>query len=519
MHAVEPVFHLEGRQGGANIRFIHDADIDQPLAKIIPAPQTLAMRPMIRLLAFVLLATASAARAAELPPSMANLAAQVLPAVVSIAAMAPVSDSSQKNDDNDDNGDNGGGDNGGGDGGDDSALRTAATADNAATTVIPPPKTIESLGSGFVFDPSGYILTNNHVVDGANAVTVTFSDGSVFNATIAGRDKDADLAVLKVDAGHPLPYVQFGDSGKMRVGDWVLAIGNPFGLPGSTSAGIVSALHRQIGDTSFDDFIQTDAAINRGNSGGPLFNMAGQVIGVNSAIEAPNGNSDGVGFAIPSAMAAPVAQALAHKGVMRRGWLGIATEELTQPIQAALSVPSTKGALVGAVSPHGPSDGVLQTGDVVVGLDGVAVTNPRELFIRTAEIQAGRTVVVRFYRSGGIGQADVVVSTPPPPLDESIPQPTPPTPAPVILRAYGLGLAGKPAAGGVTVTSATGPAAKAGIVAGDVIEQVNGVAVTSATDLAAQVKALSDLPPVFLVSGNAADGTNPGPRWIPVPAN
>lgn len=466
------------------------------------------MRSFARLLALLLLVTASAARAAELPPGMANLAAQVLPAVVSIAALAPVGNAPPKSDD----------DNGDGDGGDDSALRTSGTADNTASAVIPPPKTIESLGSGFVFDPAGYILTNNHVVDGANAVTVTFADGTVYDATIAGRDKDADLAVLKVDAPHPLPYVHFGDSAKMRVGDWVMAIGNPFGLAGSTSAGIVSALHRQIGDTTYDDFIQTDAAINRGNSGGPLFNMAGEVIGVNSAIEAPSGNSDGVGFSIPSAMAEPVALALAHKGVMQRGWLGVSTEEVTPPIQAAMGLASSNGALVGAVAPQGPSTGVLKTGDVLVGLDGVAVDSPHALFIRTAEIPVGRSVVVRFYRDGGIGQANVTMTSPPPPLDESIATPAPPVPAPVVLNTLGLGLAGKPADGGVAVISANGPAAKAGIVAGDVIEQVNGQSVATAADVQAQVKALGKLPPVFLISGNTADGYNPGPRWIPVPA-
>jgi serine protease Do len=465
------------------------------------------MRSFARLLAVFLLATASVAKAAELPPDMANLAAQVLPAVVSIAALAPAGSGPQKNSDNGD-----------GDDGDDSALRASATAQDASGSLVPPPKTVESLGSGFVFDPAGYILTNNHVVDGANAVTVTFSDGSVYDATIAGRDKDADLAVLKVDAGHKLPYVHFGDSAKMRVGDWVLAIGNPFGLAGSTSAGIVSALHRQIGDTTYDDFIQTDAAINRGNSGGPLFNLAGEVIGVNSAIEAPSGNSDGVGFAIPSAMAQPVALELAHKGMMQRGWLGISTEEVTPPIQAAMNLPNTNGALVGAVAPQGPAVGVLKTGDVVVGLDGVAVNNPHALFIRSAEIPVGRNVVVRIYRAGGIGQANVTMTASPPPLDETIAQPVPPPPPPVVLKAFGLGLAGKPASGGVAVISATGPAAKAGIVAGDVIEQVNGQIVASATDLQAQVKALGNMPPVFLVSGNTAGGTNPGPRWIAVPA-
>lgn len=468
------------------------------------------MRKMAHMFALLLFAFAGTARAAELPPQLANLAAQVLPAVVSIAAMAPAENGPAKGN-NDDNGDNG-------DGGDDSALRTSGTAQDAATAVVPPPKSIESLGSGFVFDPAGYILTNNHVVDGASAVIVTFADGSVYNASIAGRDKDSDLAVLKVDAGHPLPYVKFGDSPKMRVGDWVLAIGNPFGLAGSTSAGIVSALHRQIGDTTYDDFIQTDAAINRGNSGGPLFNLAGQVIGVNSAIEAPNGNSDGVGFAIPSSMAEPVALALAHKGVMQRGWLGIATAEVTPPVQTALNLPGPSGALVGSVSPNGPSDNVLNPGDVVVGLDGAPVSDPQALLIRTAEIPVGRNVVVRFYRNGGVGQANVTVSTPPPPLNEQISEPAPLPPPPVILSGFGLGLAGKPAAGGVAVISATGPAAKAGIVAGDVIEQVNGQTVADAKDLAAQVKALGDMPPVFLVSGNSAGGTNPGPRWIAVPA-
>lgn len=457
------------------------------------------MRSLAHLLAVFLLIPAGLAQAADVPPSLANLAAQLLPSVVSIAAMAPAA-TAPKDDDDDD----------------DSALRTA---DNTAGDVVPPPKTVESLGSGFVFDPAGYILTNNHVVNGANAVTVTFPDGSVYNATIAGRDKDADLAVLKIQADHPLPYVKFGDSAKMRVGDWVLAIGNPFGLPGSSSAGIVSALHRQIGDTQFDDFIQTDAAINRGNSGGPLFNMKGEVIGVNSAIEAPSGNSDGVGFSIPASMAAPVAQALAHEGVMQRGWLGVATAELTPQIQNAMGLSSTNGAMVGNISPGGPSDGVLKTGDVIVGLDGVQVADPRALLIRTAEIPVGRNVVVRFYRNGGMGQANVTIGANPPPLDETIASPAPVAPPAVLLKDLGLGLAGKAAPSGVAVISATGPAAKAGIIAGDVIEQVNGQNVTDAAGLQAQVKALGKLPPIFLVSGENADGANPGPRWIAVPAS
>ncbi len=235
-----------------------------------------------------------------MPPSLADLAAKVLPAVVSIASTDPVT-----------NNNSGGGDDNGGDG---SAYHPSDDSTADTGTVIPPPKAVEALGSGFVFDPAGYIITNNHVIDGASSVTVTFQDGTILPATIIGRDKAADLAVLKVDAGHKLPFLTFGDSGKMRVGDWVMAIGNPFGLPGSTSAGIVSALNRNINSGNYDDFIQTDATINRGNSGGPLFDMDGDVIGVNSAIYSPSGASDGIGFAIPSAMVAPVAQALKTNG-------------------------------------------------------------------------------------------------------------------------------------------------------------------------------------------------------------
>ncbi len=474
----------------------------------------------VRLLCALFLLAGGAARAADMPPSLDNLAAKVLPAVVSIAAMAPAGDnSSQGGNSQGDNGDSGGdsgGDNGDNGGADNSALHATATADtpdNTAGTVVPPPKTVESLGSGFVFDPAGYILTNNHVVENANTVIVTFQDGTVYTATIAGRDKPGDLAVLKIDAGHKLPYVKFGDSGKLRVGDWVLAVGNPFGLPGSSSAGIVSALHRDIGDTGFDDFIQTDAAINKGNSGGPLFNMAGEVIGVNSAIYAPSGTSDGVGFAIPSAMAEPVAEELAHSGYMTRGWLGLATEDVTPQVQASLHLPGTDGALIGSVSTGGPSDGTLRNGDVVTALAGVNVANPRELQIRTAEIPAGQTVSVQYWRDGSAAQAKLTIAAPPAALDETVTQPTP---GPIVLQGLGLSVAVKPVANGVGVLAATGPAAKAGIVPGDVIEQVNGQVVASAAELQARLKALAGQPPVFLVSGNAANGTNPGPRWVPV---
>ncbi len=475
------------------------------------------MKFLARPLPALFLLAASAAHASDLPPPMADLAAKVGSAVVSIAAMAPAgSDSSQDDDDGDGGNDDGGGDNGGGDDGSSAFHPAADTPGDAAGTVVPPPKTIESLGSGFVFDPAGYILTNNHVVNGASNVTVTFPDGTVYPAIIAGRDVDGDLAVLKVSAGHSLPFVPFGDSTKMRVGDWVLAVGNPFGMPGTNTAGIVSALHRQIGDTKFDDFIQTDAAINKGNSGGPLFNLQGQVIGVNSAIYAPSGTSDGIGFSIPAAMAEPVAEALAHGGKMNRGWLGVATEEVTPDIQAALKLPGGKGALVGAVSPGSPAEGKLQPGDVITALSGAQIDDPRALFIRTAEFQAGQSVAVDYVRNGAALHTDLTITVPPPALDESIAQKQARPPGPVTLPAYGLGLAGKPAANGVSVTSATGPAAKAGIVAGNVIEQVNGIAVAEAPDVRKQVDGLGGNPAVFLISGPAADGSDPGPRWVAV---
>ncbi len=468
------------------------------------------MRIIRRPLPLLFLLAASAARAADLPPPLADLAARVNPAVVSIASMAPVNANSSQDDGNDDSG---GGD-GGGDQG--NASQPASDgADNTSGSVVPPPKTIESLGTGFVFDSAGYILTNNHVVAGASNITVTFADGSVFPAILAGHDDDADLAVLKINAGHPVPAVSFGDSSKLRVADWVLAIGNPFGMPGSNTAGIVSALHRQIGDTKFDDFIQTDAAINKGNSGGPLFNLQGQVIGVNAAIYSPSGASDGIGFAIPSSMAAPVAEALAHSGKMSRGWLGVATEEVTPAIQTVLKLRGTDGALVGAVAPDSPAAGRLRPGDVITALGGVPVEDPRALYIGTAEYQTGQTVSLSYMRDGAARQANLTITAPPPPLNETI-APGGNMDTTVSLPAYGLKLAAKPGANGALIVAASGPAAKAGLAAGEVIEQVNGVSVANAADVGRQIKTLQGAPPVFLVSGPAGGG-NAGPRWVAVP--
>jgi serine protease Do len=463
-----------------------------------------------RMLCAVLLLAGTGAKAAPMPPSLADLAAHVLPAVVSIASTDPVTDNSAAGDGG------GGGDDNGNNGDDGSAYHP--TADTSGT-VIPPPKAVEALGSGFVFDPAGYIVTNNHVIDGATSISVTFQDGTILPAVIVGRDKAADLAVLKVNAGQPLPYLKFGNSDKLRVGDWVLAIGNPFGLPGSASSGIVSALNRNIHSGNYDDFIQTDATINRGNSGGPLFDMNGNVIGVNSAIYSPSGGSDGIGFAIPSAMVAPVAQALKTTGSMTRGWLGTATEEVTPEIQHLLGLPAASGALIGAVAPGSPAAGKLQPGDVLVALGGVPITDPRSLLIRTAEIPTGQTAVAQYWRDGAQGQVTLRLAVPPAAVDDIVTQPAPAAPANFDLSALGLSVAAKPLDDGLSVVAATGPSAKAGIVAGDVIEQISGVTVASAADLQKQVQLLgqSHTPvAVLLVSGDAADGADPGPRWVPV---
>jgi serine protease Do/2-alkenal reductase len=436
-----------------------------------------------------------AARAGDLP-QMADLAARVMPAVVSIASTDPVppapgSDSS-------------------------SGAFTPASG-----TVLPPPKAIEALGSGFVIAPDGYILTNAHVIAGAASISVTFQDGTIVPATVIGRDTGADLAVLKVNTGHPLPFVKFGNSGALRVGDWVLAIGNPYGLPGSTSAGIVSALDRNINQGAYDDFIQTDAAINRGNSGGPLFNTKGEVIGVDSAIYSPSGGSVGIGFAIPSAMAAPVAKALMTSGSMVRGWLGAATQEVTPAIQATLHLPNTAGALVGSVSPGSPASGTLQPGDVITALKGAAIASPRALFIRIAQIPAGTQAGITFWRNGNPHSATLRITAPPPPLDEAITPATPPGPAAITIASLGLTLSARPGDSGVSITAVTakGSASAAGIRAGNVIEQVNGQPAASAADLRTQLQRLiqTHLPAAtLLITGAAANGTDPGPRWVSV---
>ncbi|MFT4180837.1 MAG: Do family serine endopeptidase [Rhizobium sp.] len=260
---------------------------------------------------------------------------------------------------------------------------------------------VSSLGSGFVIDPSGYIVTNNHVIEGADDIEVIFPNGTKLKAKLIGTDTKTDLSVLKVEPKHPLVAVKFGDSSKMRIGDWVMAIGNPFGLGGSVTVGIVSARGRNINAGPYDNFIQTDAAINKGNSGGPLFNMKGEVIGINTAIISPSGGSIGIGFAVPSELAEGVVKQLMDFGETRRGWLGVRIQPVTDDVANSLGLDSAKGALVAGVIKGGPVDnGTIKAGDVILKFDGKDVDEMRDLPRVVAESPVGKEVDVVILRDG-----------------------------------------------------------------------------------------------------------------------
>ncbi|GAA6154859.1 DegQ family serine endoprotease [Pyruvatibacter sp.] len=260
---------------------------------------------------------------------------------------------------------------------------------------------VQSLGSGFVIDPDGLVVTNNHVVEDADEVTVTFSDGETLDAEVLGRDPKTDLALLKVNADRKLPFVRFGDSEALRVGDWVMAIGNPFGLGGTVTAGILSARDRDINAGPYDAFLQTDASINRGNSGGPLFNMAGEVMGVNTAIISPTGGSIGIGFSIPATTATSVIDQLKEFGETRRGWLGVRIQTVTDDLAEGLGLEDTKGALVAGIQEGGPAVGSgLEAGDVIVKFDGKPVDKMRDLPRIVADTEVGKAVDVLVLRDG-----------------------------------------------------------------------------------------------------------------------
>ncbi len=276
--------------------------------------------------------------------------------------------------------------------------------------------TMEARGSGFVIDADGTVVTNNHVVKNAKSVTVTLDDGTTLPAKILGRDTRTDIAVLKVKADHKLPFISLGDSDAAQPGSWVIAVGNPFGLGGTVTAGIVSARGRDIGDGPYDSFIQIDAPINQGNSGGPLFTQDGKVVGVNTAILSPSGGSVGIGFAIPSNTVKNVVLQLEKSGRVTRGFIGVQAQSVTAAMAGALRLPASnsddRGALVASVEPDSPAlHAGVQPGDVITSVNGHQVVNPRELAITISQIPPGGDAVLAVYRNGTAKSIDVTVGT------------------------------------------------------------------------------------------------------------
>lgn len=265
----------------------------------------------------------------------------------------------------------------------------------------PDGRSVSSMGSGFIIDAQGLVVTNNHVVEGADTIQIHMQDGTIMKAELVGRDPKTDIAVIRVKSKGPLPTVAFGDSDRLRIGEWVIAIGNPFGLGGSVSLGIVSARNRDINAGPYDDFIQTDAAINKGNSGGPLFNLDGQVMGINTAIFSPSGGSVGIGFSVPSNTAKNVVDQLVKYGETRRGWLGVRVQSMTDEIVESMGLPKNSGALVADVTEGSPGKTAgIEPGDVITEFNGRAIKDMKELPKAVASTDIGASVVVKVIRKG-----------------------------------------------------------------------------------------------------------------------
>ncbi len=356
-----------------------------------------------------------------------------------------------------------------------------------------PDHRMSAVGSGFIVDADGHLVTNNHVVAGAHSIRVRLHDGDTFDAKLVGGDAKTDLALLKIDAGRPLPFVEFGDSDRIRAGDWVMTIGNPFGLGGSVTAGIVSARGRDLRGGSLVDFLQIDAPINQGNSGGPAFDASGKVIGVNASIYSPTGGNVGIGFAIPSNDAKRVIAALKADGRIERGWLGVQIQPVTPDIAESLGMKDATGALVASVVETGPArDAGLQQGDIITGWDGAAVGKFRELPRLVAGTEAGKVVELAILREGKpmtlsvttglMPAAEKVASLPAKPAKEGLAG-TGITVAdidPAARSRFGLGESAKGAL--VRHVESDSPAWSRGIRAGDVIERVTYTPVGSAAD-------------------------------------
>jgi serine protease Do len=456
----------------------------------------------------------TAQASAEVPlqglPNVADLAEKLLPAVVEISVESKQSDGPsadlpkipddspfkdffdqflKKKQQQGQGGDNKPGDQGG----------------NDNTAPMPDERTVNSMGSGFIIDATGLIVTNNHVVEGASAISVHMQDGTIMKAELVGRDPKTDLAVIRVKPEKTLPTVTFGDSDKTRIGEWALAIGNPFGLGGSVSLGIISARNRDINSGPYDDYFQTDAAINKGNSGGPLFNLSGEVVGINSAIFSPSGGSVGIGFSIPSNTAKNVVNQLVKFGETRRGWLGVKIQMVTPDIAESMGLTKPHGALVADVTKGSPSEKAgLLAGDVIIQFGGRAIVDSKELPRVVAETEVGKEVDVKIVRASKEMDVKVTLGR----LEDGEKQiaqteaKPAPTVAPTTVTVLGMTVSGindelrakfkideKINGAVVTETASSGAAVDKGVAAGDVILEAGGKPVTSSADVSAAIDA------------------------------
>ena len=368
------------------------------------------------------------------------------------------------------------------------------------------PRKTNSLGSGFIVDAAGIVVTNNHVIADADEINVIMNDGSKFKAELVGVDKKTDLAVLKFKPTKPLVAVKFGDSDKLRLGEWVVAIGNPFSLGGTVTAGIVSARNRDISSGPYDNYIQTDAAINRGNSGGPLFNLEGEVIGVNTLIISPSGGSIGIGFAVPSKTVVGVVNQLRQFGELRRGWLGVRIQQVTDEIAESLNIKPARGALIAGVEDKGPAKPAgIEPGDVVVKYDGKDIKEPKDLSRVVADTAVGKEVEVVIIRKGAEETKKVTLGR----LEDTekavqaAAKKDEPAEKPVTQKALGLDLATlskdlrsrykiKDNVKGVIITNVDGAsdAAEKHLSPGEVIVEVAQEAVSNAADVKKRVEQL-----------------------------
>jgi serine protease Do len=445
-------------------------------------PGLAALLTVLLALALQALAGASTAQARSAPESFADLVESLLPAVVNIQTQQTIEGGQAEQFEE--------------------FFKEFFERRGEGGEPPPQPRRGSSLGSGFIIDPSGYIVTNHHVIADADEVEVVLADGTSLDATIVGSDQDTDLALLKVEAKKPLPSTTWGDSDATRIGDWVVAIGNPFGLGGTVTAGIVSARSRDINAGRYDNFLQTDAAINKGNSGGPMFNLAGQVIGVNTAIFSPSGGSVGIGFATPSSMAKNIIAQLRDSGEVRRGWLGVRIQNVTDELAEGLRLERARGALVAAVTDGGPAqDAGIEQGDVILEFNGREVSEMRRLPAMVAETPVGSTVDVTIWRRDGEKKVRVTVGEL---EDEQVaaaaPTATPPDTKSGDMESLGLALgiitpelrsrfALDEATKGVVITEVKEGSASAekGLKAGDVIVEVDQEEVSTPADVVEKV--------------------------------